>query len=583
VDPELKGSFGPADWAVVLAVLLLTTWIGHRKAGKQGSLRDFFLGGRRLPWYAVAASIVATEISAVTFISLSAVVWRPGGDLTYLQLGLIGSLLAKAIIGFVLVPAYFEREIYSPYDYMGARLGPGVRATATWLFSIGGVLGQSARVYLTAVVLEVVLAPELAWVEERLGLTPLTAAVGAIGLVAVGWTWMGGIATVVWTDAILFLLFVIGALVVIAVALEGVPGGAEGALQEARAAGRLRLFDPSLDPTRAYTLWAALIASTWGMVGFYGTDQLIAQRLFCCRDARDARRAILASYAAMLVTCLVAGVGIALAAFTEAHPLEGKAADLVAARPDRILPVFLVERVPSGLKGLVVAGVFAAAISSLDSILAALSQTTLSAWGGLRRWLGSDDARAVRGSRLLVAVYALLLCFAAVGMDALAGSHASILDLALAMASYTGGALIAGFFLAFLPLGIDGSGYPFGAALSVLVIAAVTSHQPWREELPFAPEAAFGFLAVLLLGAWVLRRLLPGWRAREPRARLAAQTALLVLGLAALLWTAHAGCFPRPDESGAVERGVLAWPWYLPLGSAVAFLFGWMLARPREG
>ena len=116
-------TFGVADWAVVLGVLVGTTVLGERLAGRQKSARDFFLGGRRLPWYAVAASIVATEISAVTYVSFPSGVAREGGNMTYLQIVLFGSLLARAFVGYVLVPAYYKHEIYSPYDYVGRRLG----------------------------------------------------------------------------------------------------------------------------------------------------------------------------------------------------------------------------------------------------------------------------------------------------------------------------------------------------------------------------------------------------------------------------------------------------------------------------
>ena len=136
----MSGSFGLLDWGVVVVLLLATTFIGHLASGKQESLRDFFLGGRRLPWFAVAASIIATEISAVTFISLPSVVARDGGNWTYLQIGLFGSLFARGLIAWFLVPAYYEKEIFSPYDYMGHKLGEGVRRTASGLFALGGIL-----------------------------------------------------------------------------------------------------------------------------------------------------------------------------------------------------------------------------------------------------------------------------------------------------------------------------------------------------------------------------------------------------------------------------------------------------------
>jgi len=581
MEGELAGGFGWVDWAVVIGLFALTTAVGERAAGKQASLRDFFLGGRKLPWYAVAASIVATEISAVTFISLPSVVWKPGGNLAYLQIGLIGSLLAKAIIGYVLVPAYYEREIYSPYDYMGARLGGRVRGTATALFTLGGVIGQSARVYVTAVVLEVILQRELGWVAAQAGIPPLVAAVAAIGLVAVAWTWIGGIAIVIWTDAILFVLFLVGIAIALLTAAAHVDGGLLEALRSGADAGKLRILDASLDPTRAYTFWAALIASTWGMVGSYGTDQLVAQRLFTCKGARDARRAILASYAAVIVTCLVALVGVGLWAYYREHPLSGAGLELVSAKPDRVFPVFIVEVIPTGLKGLVLAGAFAAAISSLDSILAALSQTTVSAvWVPWRRRRGRPmgEAESLRVSRSLVVGWALVLCAAAVGIDRVAADYDSILDLALAVASYTGGALIAGFFLAFLPLRIDGRGFSWSAPLSVLTIFAVTSHQEWAATLGLSPPALCLWAGVVGLLLWIALRVRTDRSAGVSSARLAVQTVALAAGFLLTWWIARDLWWPGADGA----RRVLAWPWYLPLGSVVAFLYGWLLARPRS-
>jgi len=560
----MSGSFGALDWAVVLTLLLATTWIGHRAAGRQESLRDFFLGGRRLPWFAVAASIVATEISAVTFISLPSVVAREGGNWTYLQIGLFGSLFARGLIAWFLVPAYYEREIFSPYDYMGHKLGEGVRRTASGLFALGGILGQSARVYLTAVVLEVLLADELAWAAAQTGVPPLAVAVGVITLVAMAWTLMGGIATVVWTDAVLFLLFLAG----IGAALWTVAGTVEGGLLTAMetgwSEGKMQLFDLRFDLAEPYTLWAAVIASTWGGVGFYGTDQLLAQRVLCCKDVRDARRAVLASYAAVLVTVLVAVVGVALWAHYREHAMSEAAQALYAEKPDRLFPLFVVEVIPAGLKGLVVAGALAAAISSLDSIVAALSQTTLSLFGG-----GGDPARDLTRSRWLVVFWSLILGLAAVAIDVVAESYASILDLALAMASYTGGALLAGFLLAFLPLKTDARCFPIAAALSVLAVFAITSHQEWGARLGVEPEhIVLGLGAAIAFAWWFTTRL------RTPGAAL-----VLALGLVGVWWLAVYGVLPG-GEAGA---RVLAWPWYVPLGSAVAFCWTLGLSGRRAG
>lgn len=156
-------SFGALDWGVVLGVLLATSLFGAW-FGRQSTLRDFFLGGRRLPWWAVSASIVATEISALTLVSLPAIVFVDGGTCAYLQITLIGSVVARLAIAWWLVPAYYQEEIYSPYDWVGRRLGESARRMMTLFGAIGGVLSQAARVYLTAVVLEILLHEQLrAW------------------------------------------------------------------------------------------------------------------------------------------------------------------------------------------------------------------------------------------------------------------------------------------------------------------------------------------------------------------------------------------------------------------------------------
>ncbi|HMQ16820.1 MAG TPA: hypothetical protein PKC49_12690, partial [Phycisphaerae bacterium] len=360
------------DWVVFCGYLLLTTLLGARLAGRTGTMRDFFLAGRKLPWYAVSGSIIATEISAVTFISVPAIVFAPGGDLAYLQLAL-GAVLARVIIGLWFVPAFYEREIYSPYDYVGNRLGPPARGVTTGLFVLGAILGQSVRVLLTALIL------------EQISGIPLNASIWIIGAIAVGWTLLGGISLVVWTDLIQFVLFsgaLAGALVFVLVRVDGGWEGVAAAATSAtdalgRPADKLRLWNLSSDPNVAFTLWAALIGNTILCLNSYGTDQMIAQRMFCCRGPRAASLAIISSSLGLGVAVLAMLVGLGLYAFYQQHPLDPAAAASVVEKPDRIFPHFIVREIPPGLTGLILAGVFAAAISSLDSVLAALSQTVI--------------------------------------------------------------------------------------------------------------------------------------------------------------------------------------------------------------
>lgn len=478
-------SFTALDWGVVLAILLGTTWIGHKLAGSQTSTRDYFLGGRRLPWYAVAASIAATEISAVTYVSLPWAVAK--GNMTYLQVVLIGSVITRALVGFWLVPAYYRREIYSPYDFVGARLGENARRMTTGLFTLGGILGQSARLYMTALVLEVLLAEELAVLSAHTGLAPLSLAVLGFTLVAVLWTWMGGIATVVWTDVILFLLFAAGISITLVTVHGLYDGGLGAALAAGSDAGKTTWISTSTRLSDPFTLWTALFLLSWGQLGPYGCDQMMTQRLFCCRDAREARKAILASSVAGVVVVFCALIGVALFAYYQANPDKGVVMDM----GDKLFPTFMVQAISPGWKGLVVAGVFAAAISSLDSILAALSQTTLSTlWPGL-----SGEAEGVRRSRQLVVGWGVVLGFAAVGIDAVKDHWGSVLDMALALAGYTQGALLAAFLLAFWPLRARTRGFLLGAPISVLTVFTIS----YREWLPWPWFVPIGCVTTLVV------------------------------------------------------------------------------------
>lgn len=590
------GTFSALDWGIVGGFLVLATLIGGPLAGRQTSLRDFFLGGRKLPWYAVCGSIIATEVSAVTLIIFPWIVFQPGGDVTYLQHGVFGMVLARAIIAWFLIPAYFEREIYSPYDYMGARLGPRVKSLVSGLFALGGVLAQSVRVLTTALVLDLLLRDELRPVEEALGVPSLALAIGAIGVVAVLWTFMGGIATVIWTDAILFLIFLLTPIVALVVIAGRVDGGLETILVAGRGAQKLRFFDFDPSLARPDTFWAAVLGTTVMGVAVFGTDQMMAQRLFCCRSVREARLAIVVSAASLVITVLVACVGIALFTYYERFPLEGEALALFEENGNRIFPIFIVSVIGTGVKGLIVAGIFAAAISSLDSIMAALSQTVLSAVylpyreRVLRRRgvdprapevEAAEGRRSVRVSRGLVAVSGVLLCATALLMQRASEDYRSILDLALAMAGYTGGALFAGFLLAFLPLRVDGSGYLWSAPLSVMTVLAVAWSEPWTH-------AACWAFAWIALGAWVALRVLPELRRPDgvPAGTLLAQTTALLVGLAVVVWLSRFGdltVLGEVEGDAAWVTGRVTWPWLVPIGGTVAFVLGVLLARPGAG
>jgi len=423
--------FGAVDWAVIAAYIAGTTLVGHRLQGRQKNTRDFFLGGRNLPWYAVTASTVATTISAVTFIGVPALVYAKDGNFAYLQLA-IGGIIARLLVARFLVPLYYEKEFYSPYDYMADRLGPVVGRITAGMFFLGGILSQGVRVYATALVLQIVTGWSLA---ESIAL---------IAAFSVLWTWMGGISAVVWTDFVQFFVLVAGGVAALLFVTSALPDHWSTLLEAGQHASRFTTFDFSTDPRVALTFWAALLAMPFQNVAIYGTDHLFVQRLLCCRNVREAQKAVLWSMLGELVPLLMLTVGAGLYVFYQYHPLPDVLAPLVAERGDRIFPVFIVSEMPAGLRGLLIAGILSAAISSLDSILAALSQISVTMFYQPFLNRAAGDAQLLKVSRLFVIFWGAGLALMAWQFSA---SKVDLVTLAFSMTTYTWGPMLGLFLL----------------------------------------------------------------------------------------------------------------------------------------
>jgi len=540
--------FTTGDWLVIVAYLILTTVLGGLLAGKQASMKDFFLGGRKLPWPAVCGSIIATELSAATFLVAPALVFSAGGDMTYIQLAL-GTILARFIIGYFFIPAYYEREIYSPYDYMGRQLGPRVKNITTGLFMIGGILAQGARVYIAAKALQVVTG------------TDVTTSIVIIGAVSIGWTIMGGITTVVWTDAIQFLLFVIGAVAAVAFAATSVDGGLAAIVSEARHAGKFRVLNLDLNTYEAYTLWCGLIGFSFLTLSSHGTDQLLVQRLFTCKGPEHARKAIVWSSLSQVLTFLLLFVGAAIFVYYRHVPLTAPERVVVDADSMKVFAVYIVDVMPPLLSGLLMAAIFAAAISTLDSLLAALSQSTISILYQPFLKPRASERHYVRASRVIVLIWGILLTAFAIYCDVIARSYVDLIQFALAMAAYTYGGLLGVFLLAFLPTRRDDLGLLWGVPLSMLMVFALSWHQAVPQWIVVVAAA------ILLIQAF--RRL----RQQPEKIIYIALAVLLVL----ILSLAVVGTTP----DGRPVHITLAWPWHFPLATAMTFCLGYLVGNCR--
>jgi len=551
---QIARNFTAWDWAVIVVYLLFTTLLGGLLAGKQASMKDFFLGGRKLPWPAVCGSIIATELSAATFLIAPAIVFAQGGDMTYIQLA-FGTILARFVIGCFFIPVYYQREIYSPYDYMGNQLGPRVRNITTGLFMIGGILAQGARVYIAAKALQVITGADV------------TSSIIIIGAVSIVLTIMGGSTTVIWTDAIQCLLFTLGAVAALLFAATTIDGGFPAIVSEAYHAGKLRTINPSFDPKQAYTLWCGLIGFGVLTLASHGTDQLNVQRMFTCRSASDARKAIICSGLSQVLTYLLLFVGAAVFVYYQHFPLSDAERVVVDDDSMKIFAIYIVDVMPRGLSGLLMAAIFAAAISTLDSLLAALSQSTIALLYKPYLRPSASDRHYVRASRVIVLVWGVLLTAFAIYCDVIARSYADLLQFALAMAAYTYGALLGVFLMAFLPTRRDDLGLMWGVPLSMLTVFALNWHQT-------IPQGIVVVCSVVLL-VQAVRHL----RSQPVKIVYIALAVALLLTISLAAWQP-----PTPPGDGLVAKPVhitLAWPWHFPIGTAITLALGWLVGNKR--
>lgn len=492
---EIHEWFEPLDWIVLFGYLGLTTWVGHVMRGKQASINDFFAGGRSLPWLAVTGSIIATEISGVTFIGVPGGVMAANGDFTYL-IWALGSVIGRVIVGVVFTKVFYEENIYSPYDYMGKRIKPQLKTLATVFFTIGSILAQSVRVMVAAIPLMIV--------------TPFSfeMCILIIGVFAIGWTLMGGMRTVIWTDVMQFFLFAIGGLITLF--WVGAHLGV-GWSEVAADAGKMKWLNLEAGVSDAFkfTFWVAIVAVPFQNVAAYGVDQLNAQRMFCCKNAQDARKAIIWSSLGQLVTLLMLMVGAALFVWYANHPPEGVVAEKMKwesasgtpGAPDNVFPIWIVSELPPGLSGLILGGVFAAAISSLDSILAALSQTTISLlYKPEEQQSEAQQRKLVAKSRMWVVFWGIFLTvFTLLMRWVQKQTGIAVLPLAFGMTTYTMGPLLAMFLCALLGRG-SFRGLLIGSIISFVGVLFIRN-DVWvlihSIEIPFLPRMSYEWLGNL--------------------------------------------------------------------------------------
>ncbi|HWN31449.1 MAG TPA: sodium:solute symporter [Pseudonocardia sp.] len=474
--------------AVIVAYLVAIAVIGLKLSGRQRSATDYFTGERSLPWWAVMFSIVATETSTLTVISVPGVAYV--GSFSYVELA-VGYLIGRILVAFVLLPLYFRGGFVSAYQYLGLRFGRHVQALASVTFLVTRLLAEGVRLFAGAIPIKLLLAEFGVHVNYFVIVLAITA-------VTVAYTYVGGIKAVVWTDFLQMSLYVLGALVCIAVLLGQV--GLVG-LGTAFEAGKLTVFNfdaPIL--TSPYAFVTAIVGGALLTMASHGSDQLIAQRVLSCRSLSDGRKAMIGSAVA---------VGVQFALFSLVGALlwvasNGASLQQLGLSSDQIFGDFILRGLPMGLSGLLVAGILAATMGSLSSALNSLSNSTIADL--VQSWAGRSPApdTMLRIARWATGVWAVVMvAFASMFTT----TKNPVVELGLSIASYTYGALLGAFLLGLLIRRADGvaAGLAFLATLLGTGWAAVGLRIggkalafPWFVPLGVLITLAVGGLVALL-------------------------------------------------------------------------------------
>lgn len=482
------------DLFIIAAYLVAILAIGFWCRKRQKTTRHYFLAGRHLPWWAISGSIVATETSAITFVSIPGIAYARGGNFTFLQL-VLGYLLGRIVICLVFIPAYFRRSLLTIYQLLQSKFGPQVKSLAASLFIVMRTIADGVRLLLTSVVMAAV------WRSFFPDISAVTAT--AISIVLIGgvmllFTAAGGMEAVVWTEVLHVGVYIIGAIAAASLLAGAIPGGFHGAIEIGRAAGKFRVFDFSFDLTRPYVFWAGVIGGCFLNMSTHGTDQYMVQRYLCTTSSRKASLALLVSGVVILVQFIgFLFIGALLFAYYRPDRIPGYATAPEAApfaKSDQVFPDFIINHVPSGLSGLIIAAVLAAATSpSVNSIAATALNDLYQPWMQHR-----SDEHYLRVSRVLTVIAGMAQITVAI---LLIPQKSSAVTTALGVASLINGPILGVFLLSALQR--EGSVAAFAGMLSGII--AVTS--VWLfTPLAWPWYAVVGSLTTLAVGLALARR-----------------------------------------------------------------------------
>lgn len=433
--------------AYLAGVLALGLWMGR----KADSAAEFMVGGRDLPWWVILASIVATETSTVTFLSIPGFAFDR--DISWLQIAL-GFLLGRFVVVSVLLPAYFRGSFFTAYQVLHQRFGGATQRAASAMFIVTRSLADGLRLFLSAIVLQ-----------ELAGM-PLNWAIVVSGLVTIAYCYVGGMRAVLWTDFVQFLIYIVGAVVALIVVVGRLPGGFSQLWSMGEAAGKFHLLNLKLDFAEPFGLWAGLVGGVFITLGSHGVDQMMVQRYLSAKNLGDAKKALGASgFVIMGQFALFLLIGVGLFCFYQLNPPA-----VPFDRPDRVFARFILAEMPVGVVGLLLGALFAAAMSTLSSSLNSCATAAVKdLWQPLAGRVMSE-ARELRLTRLLTAVFGLVQIAVGIAGQWLEGS---VINRVLGIAGLTTGIVLGVFFLGMFATRVGQKAALVGLITGLLAMGAI--------------------------------------------------------------------------------------------------------------
>ena len=435
---RLPMGFAPLDYAIVAVYLVGVTVAGILISGRQRSSRDYFLGGKAMSWWSVGFSIVASETSTLTFISIPGLAYK--GNLFFLQLA-VGYFIGRLLVSAVFIPAYYRGDLETAYDFLGKRFGLPLRRFTSSVFIVTRVLASGVRLFATAIPVHLITGLDY------------PASILLIGGFTLVYTYLGGLKAVVAMDVVQLFIYLGGAVASMALILHRLPNGWADVVAFATANGQdkfafinLRTGTGVMDfLTAPYTLLGGLVGGTFLTMASHGTDQMLVQRLLGCRTKAESQRALILDASFIVVQfAFFLVLGLCLDAFYGGASLQ----QLGLASSDEAFPKFIVENLPTGLAGLVVAGVLASAMGTLSSSISSLASSTyLDLFKLSDRGRALDEQGEIRWSRIFTLVWGALLIG---GAMLFTDTRNPVVELGLKIASFTYGGLLGTFFLGLL-------------------------------------------------------------------------------------------------------------------------------------